>query len=141
MLPSVSDLSVVSLPTFKDARGSLGVADLRALVKFPVKRVFWINEVPLNGLRGGHAHKLCHQFMICLSGRIAVEAFDGQSERSLFMAAGSAVHIPPAIYATERFEGPSSVLAVLCDLPYDKNDYIYDRAELAAFRNAASVSH
>jgi hypothetical protein len=29
------------------------------------------------------------------------------------------------------------MLAVLCDQPYDRGDYIHDLAELAAFRTAA----
>lgn len=139
MLPHVSDLCVVSFPVFKDQRGSLGVAELRSLVRFPVERLFWINDVPPHALRGGHAHKLCNQFMICLSGRISIEVYDGDVEQTVSLPAGCGVHIPPAIYATERFEQPSSLLAVLCDLPYDKNDYINHRAELITFRRAATA--
>jgi hypothetical protein len=74
--------------------------------------------------------------MICLSGRIGVDAYDGASEWSLVLGAGQAVHVPPGIYASERFEEPGSVLAVLCDLPYDRDDYLHTRAELDAWRAA-----
>jgi hypothetical protein len=135
MLALVSELSTVAFPRFVDERGSLGVAELKPLINFPIRRVFWIGDVPHNRARGGHAHKQCNQFLICLTGRVAVEAFDGASNGTLALPAGTGVHIPPAIYATERFEEDGSLLVVLCDLSFDKDDYIYDRSELAAFRN------
>lgn len=140
MLPRVSNLAVVTFPSFRDGRGRLSVAELAPIVQFPVRRLFWIDQVPEDASRGGHAHKLCNQFMICLSGRISVDVYDGLMERTLSLPANSGIHIPPAIYATERFEEPSSLLAVLCDLSYDKSDYIHDRAELAAFRSATALS-
>ena len=131
----VSELSTVAFLRFTDERGSLGVAELQPLLAFPVKRVFWIYDVARDATRGGHAHKRCNQFLICLTGLVSVEAFDGVSNRALALPAGSGVHIPPAIYATERFDAEGSLLAVLCDLPFDKDDYIYDRSELVAFRS------
>ena len=137
MLPRVADLKVVKLAPFEDARGTLTAIDLPGVVDFPVRRIFWISGVPADGVRGQHAHKVCNQFMICQVGRVSVEASDAQSLRHLELAAGTAVFIPAGIYAAERFEQPGSVLAVLCDQPYDRGDYIYDLAELAAFRSAA----
>ena len=136
--PKVSELVVVSLPMFTDARGSLGVAEFPGLVKFPVARMFWIADVPADASRGGHAHKACHQYMICLSGRIGMDVYDGQKERSLVLKAGQAVHVPPGIYATERFDVPGSMLAVLCDLPYDRDDYLHTCADLDGWRAAGS---
>jgi mannose-6-phosphate isomerase-like protein (cupin superfamily) len=137
-LPLVSDLSVVSLPMFTNAHGRLGVAELPSLVNFLVARMFWISDVPADARRGGHAHKRCHQYMICLAGRIDIDSYDGQGERAFVLEAGQAVHVPPGIYASERFETPSSILAVLCDLPYDRDDYIHSRADLDAWRAGAA---
>jgi hypothetical protein len=33
-----------------------------------VARLFWIFDVPPGGVRGPHAHKLCHQYMVCAVG-------------------------------------------------------------------------
>jgi WxcM-like, C-terminal len=139
MYSVVSDLSTVAFPLFIDERGSLGVAELQPLINFAIRRVFWISDVPRDGARGGHAHKQCNQFMICLAGSVSVEAFDGESSRTLALPAGNGIHIPPGIYAIERFDEEGSLLTVLCDLPFEKADYIYDRSELVAFRNRSGA--
>jgi hypothetical protein len=41
-------------------------------------------------------------------------------------AAGTALLIPPMLWNSVTFEGPSTVLAVLCDELHDEADYIRD---------------
>jgi dTDP-4-dehydrorhamnose 3,5-epimerase-like enzyme len=95
-------------------------------VPFAVKRMFWISDVPAGGIRGGHAHKLCHQFAICIAGRVAIEAFDGRTKRTIELAMGQALHIGPGIFTTERFIASGSILSVLCDRAYEPTDYLYE---------------
>jgi dTDP-4-dehydrorhamnose 3,5-epimerase-like enzyme len=136
-LTTVADLKVVTFPTFADARGTLAVAELAAYVDFPVQRLFWIDQVPANANRGGHAHKKCLQFMVCLAGTIVVEAFDGKDSRTLRLSKNDALLVPAGIFATESFDSEIALLLVLCDRSYDKNDYIHDHAGLLAFRQAS----
>jgi hypothetical protein len=42
--------------------------------------------------------------------------------------------VPPGIWAEEIYEKPHSVLAVLCDRPYEEGDYIRDFEEFKAYR-------
>jgi dTDP-4-dehydrorhamnose 3,5-epimerase-like enzyme len=126
MKPTLDQLIVVDLPQFRESRGLLVPVEFSEFVPFAVKRMFWISDVPAGGVRGGHAHKHCHQFAICITGRVAIEAFDGRTKRTIELAAGQALHIKPGIFTTERFIVPASILSVLCDRPYEPTDYLYE---------------
>jgi dTDP-4-dehydrorhamnose 3,5-epimerase-like enzyme len=136
VLPTVDDLKVVALRQFADERGVLAPVELTDVVPFTVVRLFWVRDVPPGIQRGAHAHVACHQFMICGAGSVAVDAFDGVAERTVTLAAGTAVHVPPALFTTERFADSRSVLMVLCDRPYEREDYLHDRASFVAHRQA-----
>jgi hypothetical protein len=111
---------------FDDARGGLGVIDIIAHAPFTPVRLFWISDVAAGQSRGGHAHKACSQFMVCLSGCIQIDAFDGMARRSFLLSRGEFINVVPGIYATETFLVEQSVLLVLCDRPYEANDYVHD---------------
>ncbi len=139
MLPTVNDLEVTTFAHFRDERGVLVPVDISRAVPFPVVRLFWTFDAPPGTSRGGHAHKACHQYYICASGSLQVEAYDGQTERTIKLAAGGSLHIPPAIFTTERFSVPGSVLIVLCSHYYDLDDYLKNHETLAAFRRESSA--
>lgn len=139
MLLTVNDLEVTIFPNFRDQRGVLVPVDLSRAVPFPVVRLFWVFDVPPGTNRGGHAHKACHQYYICASGSLQVEAYDGQTARTITLAAGNGLYIPPAIFTTERFNLPDSTLMVFCDRFYDIDDYHNDRETLAAFRQDSAA--
>lgn len=126
MKPTVDQLIVVDLPQFRDSRGLLVPVEFSKFMPFAVKRMFWIADVPAGGTRGGHAHKRCHQFAICTTGAIAIEAFDGHTKCTVELAMGQALHIPPGIFTTEQFIALNTILVVLCDRAYEATDYLYE---------------
>jgi UDP-2-acetamido-3-amino-2,3-dideoxy-glucuronate N-acetyltransferase len=111
----------------EDARGRLGVIDIASHAPFVPVRMFWISDVPAGTARGGHAHKACSQFLVCLRGRINVDAIDGTQHQSFMLGQGDFLNMVPGIYSTETFLDEGSVLAVLCDRPYEPDDYVYER--------------
>jgi dTDP-4-dehydrorhamnose 3,5-epimerase-like enzyme len=132
--PTVDDLKPVAFRCFRDERGALVALDLLSAVPFPVARTFWVYDVPAGTARGSHAHKFCQQFLVCVTGSVSVEMFDGSAERSISLTEGQAVHVPPGIFATERYLAPGSVLMVFCDRPYEPADYLTDRAAFIGHR-------
>jgi len=123
-MPSVDDIKIDELPRFDDARGELVVADFSEVVPFPVVRLFYVHDVPANTTRGRHAHRRCRQYMICQTGRIVIEANDGTRTRRFELAAGQAVFMENGIFFSETYLEPGSVVLVLCDRPYEEDDYI-----------------
>jgi dTDP-4-dehydrorhamnose 3,5-epimerase-like enzyme len=130
----VSDLKVVELSGFRDARGLLVPIEFEKVVTFPPARLFWITEVPPGTRRGAHAHKCCTQLYICCSGSVEVEVFDGRAEQTLGLRAGQTLYLPPLIYSTEIFASYQTLLVVLCSHTYDINDYIRTKQELIDYR-------
>ena len=123
-MPNVNDIKIDKLPQIRDARGTLVVAEFGKFVPFPVVRVFYVCDVPSNTARGQHAHRQCRQYMICQAGRVLLEVADGARMRRIELSAGQAVLVEQRIFASETFLDPNTVLLVLCDKPYDSNDYI-----------------
>jgi UDP-2-acetamido-3-amino-2,3-dideoxy-glucuronate N-acetyltransferase len=125
---------MVQIPLFRDERGILIPLELQKEVPFPVVRLFFVSDVVKEKTRGGHAHKSCNQFLIGLAGRTTVITSDGTDQRSFVLDIGGALHLPPLIFALQKFD-VGTVLAVCCDQPYDVNDYIDEIENLRHFRN------
>jgi len=135
----VSELTLDSHRTFLDARGALCPLELVKILDFPVVRLFWVARVPAGLERGGHAHKQCSQYLVCISGPIEVTVSDGTGSVELQLEPGQGLLIRPGLWATERYSGDGAVLLVLCDRPYDKGDYIADFAEFLTYRRACEA--
>jgi hypothetical protein len=65
---SEPEFRVIQLPKIIDPRGNLTVGEFQKEIPFDVKRYFLIYQVPLVDVRGEHAHRECHQFLICVRG-------------------------------------------------------------------------
>lgn len=126
------DIKVDDLPEFRDARGSLVVAEFSEYVPFKVARIFYVHDVPVNVTRGKHAHRECRQYMICQAGRLLIEATDGKQTQRIELKAGQAILMDNGIFYSETYLDRETVLLVLCDKPYDVNDYVDSADEFLA---------
>lgn len=135
-LPVVGDLGVVVHRTFSDPRGSLVPIELSSAVPFPIVRLFWVFDVPAGNKRGGHAHRTCSQYLLCIRGAIEVLAHDGEADATFTLEPGAGLLIPPAIWAAERYLTGDTALLVLCDHAYAIGDYIDEHDDLRAFRRS-----
>ena len=131
MLSTVDDITILSLDKYQDNRGILTPVEE---FPFPVVRLFYITDIPVGIKRGAHGHKRCQQFLICQAGRLEVAVYDADNERSIEMQAGQAVKIPVGIYVTLMAKHPTTTILVLCDRPYEKDDYLNDRDSIRKFR-------
>src|SRR5690606_27532651 len=73
----VRGVTLHALNYVKDLRGDLSAGEFERDIPFPVRRYFVVLNVPTERVRGEHAHKQCHQFLVCVSGRVTVVADDG----------------------------------------------------------------
>jgi dTDP-4-dehydrorhamnose 3,5-epimerase-like enzyme len=107
-------------------------------VPFRIRRVFTIAGVSPQAMRGDHAHRGCSQMLTCLRGRVTVTIDDGlETASEVLRDDGTALLIPPMLWNSEVFDGPSTVLAVFCDERYHPGDYIRDRGEYLQLQAAA----
>ena len=102
---------------------------------FEVKRYFLVFDVSSEHIRGEHAHRNLHQFLVCVAGRCHVVTDDGTSRHEVVLdSPAKGVYIPPMVWATQYKFTRDAVLLVLASEYYDALDYIRDYAEFLALR-------
>lgn len=108
-------------------------------VPFAIARVFVV-RAPVDAVRGQHAHKACTQLLTCPTGSVEVVCDDGSETASYILDRPEiGLLIPPSIWAQQTYRDPGSVLTVLCDRPYEAEDYIRDYPQFQAYRSLDGV--
>ena len=127
---AVRGVTLHRLPEVEDLRGNLSVGEIGADVPFEVKRYFLVHGVPNMEIRGEHAHRQCHQFLIAVHGSIRVVADDGVSRAEFVLDRPSlGLHLPPMTWGIQYRYSADAVLLVLASHHYDGGDYIRDHDE------------
>lgn len=133
----VGGSSVYELPFIQDLRGNLSFAEFEKDLPFVAKRCFWVFDVPSKDVRGEHAHKKCHQFLVCVAGNVTVMLDDGNKRVEVRLDSPSlGLHIPPVVWGVQYKYSSNAVLVVLASHTYDPDDYIRDYAEFLAYKNS-----
>lgn len=126
--PAATDagaMRVHRLPVFSDIRGSLSVGNFPVEVPFVPARYFLVFGVPSRETRGAHAHRICHQFLVCVSGSCRVLADDGTTRSEIVLDSPAVgVHLPPMTWGTQYEYSEDAVLLVFASHPYDPDEYI-----------------
>lgn len=135
----VSRVQVYRLPLVLDMRGNLSVAEFDKHLPFTPKRYFVVFDVPSEKVRGEHAHKTLHEFLVCVKGSCSLVADDGQNRDEFILNKPNiGVHVSPMTWITQYKYSCDAVLLVLASENYDPSDYIRDYDEylrLVAARN------
>lgn len=127
---TVRGVQFYALPRFRDARGSLTVGEFARSIPFAVERYFLVFDVPGVEVRGEHAHKECHQFLICVKGTISVVADDGRAREEFVLdTPDRGLYLPPMTWGIQYKYSPDAVLLVFASHLYDAADYIRDYDE------------
>lgn len=135
---SVSGAKLIRLPRIVDLRGSLSFGEYDKHLPFAPKRYFVIFGVPSVEVRGEHAHRAQHQYLVCLQGSCAVVLDDGRNRDEVILDQPDiGLHIPPMIWAIEYKFTRDAVLLVLASDIYDADDYIRSYGE---YRGAVTAS-
>lgn len=125
-----ADPRLHQLPKIVDMRGSLTVGEFDRSIPFAASRYFMVFDVPSVETRGEHAHRECHQFLICVSGQVNVVADDGKSRREFILdRPDMGLHLPPMTWGIQYKYSQDAVLLVFASHYYDGADYIRDYDE------------
>ena len=122
----VQGVHVERFAEFSDLRGSLTAGELPGDgIPFEPRRWFLVYDVPSREVRGEHAHRSCHQFLICVSGQVNVVIDDGAKRAEVVLDEPTVgLYVPPRVWASQYRYGDDAVLLVLASDPYDPDDYI-----------------
>ena len=135
MQTTINDCKIIRLPQEEDPRGSLTYIYENQQVPFPIRRVFYIYDVPAGKDRGAHAHRECWQFIIAASGALEVYISDGENEKTYTLNRPyQGLLIPPGIWAQEREFSSGALCLVLASHEYSEADYIRSYSDYLDYR-------
>jgi UDP-2-acetamido-3-amino-2,3-dideoxy-glucuronate N-acetyltransferase len=130
---SVRGVTLHEMVEVRDPRGNLSVGEFGRDVPFTIRRYFLVYGVPSAQNRGEHAHRLCHQFLVAVTGSLHVIADDGvQREEFVLDRPDRGLYLPPMVWGVQHRYSADGVLLVLASDPYDPADYIRDHREFLA---------
>ena len=131
---AVEGVDLFELNHVTDLRGDLCVAEIEKDLPFLPKRVFYVFNVPNTKVRGEHAHKECHQFLIAITGSVSVVVDDGkQREEYCLNKPWLGLHLSPGIWGIQYKYSDNAVLMVLASHEYEADDYIRDYDEFLRY--------
>jgi hypothetical protein len=123
------DYQIIDIPKITDPRGNLAVIEGNT-IPFPVKRVYYLFDVPSDSHRGGHAHKNCQSLLIALSGSFTVRLYDGKNRKDILLnKPDKGLLIPTMLWRElEDFSSGAVCLSIASD-EFDEEDYIRDLSD------------
>jgi dTDP-4-dehydrorhamnose 3,5-epimerase-like enzyme len=121
---------IIKLPQIVDLRGCLTFGEYSKHLPFNPKRYFIIYNVPSVEVRGEHAHREQHQFLVCIKGSCSVVLDDGKNRDEVSLnQANIGLYIPSMIWNIQYKYTSDAVLLVLASDVYQEEDYIRDYDE------------
>ncbi len=134
---SVKAVTLHRLKLVKDLRGNLSAGEFPRDLPFEPKRYFLVFDVPSADVRGEHAHRKCHQFLVCVKGSCSVVVDDGRNREEIRLDAPNVgLHLPAMTWGIQYKYSADAVLLVFASEPYDPADYVRSYDEFLALAKA-----
>jgi len=121
----IEKVKIIDLPKILDSRGNLSFLESNIHVPFEIKRIYWIYDVPGGEIRGSHAFKKSHEFIIALSGSFDVVLNDGKKEvKHSLNRSYYGLYVPNMLWRRVENFSTNALALIVSSIPYDQNDYI-----------------
>jgi dTDP-4-dehydrorhamnose 3,5-epimerase-like enzyme len=125
---------LVEVPAMRDELGALGVVEKDVPFPYPIKRVYFLYDVPAEAVRGSHAHKALHQLIVAVAGSFRVELDDGATKTDFQLSSPDVgLTVPPGYWRTLHDFTSGSAALVFASEEYDPEDYIRDYDEFVTW--------
>lgn len=132
---NLDDCRVIDLSRHRHPNGSLTVVDNAENI-FPIRRVFYLYDVPGDSERGGHSHYRAHELIIAASGAFDVTLTDGVDSRTFTLNRPyKALYIPYGIWRSLDNFSSGSVSLVLTSELYTEADYCRSMKQFKLMRS------
>ena len=125
---NLDDIILREIPKISDpkGRGNLSVIEKDCL-PYPIKRVYYLYDVPSDSYRGGHAHKEQLEFLIALSGSFDVTLDNGKEKKKVNLnKPNTGLLIPTGIWRELENFSSGAICLVLSSGEFEEEDYIRD---------------
>lgn len=127
---SIENCKLITLPKIEDHRGNLTFIEANEHVPFPIKRTYYLYDVPSGSERGGHAHRELEQLIVAVAGSFDVLLDDGNQEKRITLNRPYiGLYVSTMIWRELDNFASGSVCLVLASTHYDEGDYFRDYSE------------
>lgn len=135
-------VKIIQLPKILDPRGNLSFFENSNQIPFDIKRTYWIYDVPGGEMRGSHAFKESHEFIIALSGSFEVVLNDGNTETKYNLNRPYyGLYVSNLLWRSMGNFSTNSLALIVSSIPYNSADYIRDFDEFKIIKNEAKKHH
>jgi hypothetical protein len=133
---SIGDCRLIDLPKIHDPRGNLTFIEAARHVPFEIERAYWIYDVPGGSVRGGHAYRTVHEFILALSGSFELMLDDGTHQvRYTLNRSYQGLLVPNLIWRKMINFSTNSVALVLASGPFEPTDYVHEYGDFLRLRS------
>ena len=135
---SLEKIELIDIPKIIDpkGRGNLSVIEKDCL-PYPIKRVYYLYDVPSNSYRGGHAHKEQLECLIALSGSFNVILDDGKVKKTVTLnKPDKGLLINTGIWRELENFSSGSICLILSSGEFLEEDYIRFYDDFLSFKGA-----
>lgn len=137
---SIFNCSVIELNKIHSRSGNITVVEKWQL-PFPIKRVFYLFDVPGGSQRGGHGHKEMHHLIVAASGSFEVILDDGKNKKVVKLNRPNyGLHIPPGIWVELSNFSSGAISLNIVSTKYDELDYIRNYKDFLLFKNENTLN-
>jgi len=134
---AISDCRIIGLSKVADPRGNLTFVEGTRDIDWPIKRVYYLYDVPGGAERGGHAHKETSELLIAMSGSFDVMLDDGRvRQRFSLNRSYYGLYVPALTWRSLENFSSGSVCLVLASEYYTEDDYYRDYGDFLAAAGA-----
>lgn len=139
-MAKVTDVQIINLPKFLDARGNLSFAEQNNQIPFKIKRTYWIYDVPGGEDRGGHAFRENQEVIIALSGAFDVVVDDGEEKKTFSLNRSYyGLYIPAGLWRTMENFSTNSVALEFGSIAYSAEDYVREYEEFIKLKKYGQI--
>lgn len=132
----IHDPKIIDLPKIDDERGNLSFIEENNHIPFKIARTYWIYDVPGGEIRGGHAYKTLHEFIVAISGSFDVVLDDGISKKTYSLNRSYfGLYVPNLIWKHLENFSTNSLCLILASDKYNEEDYIRDYQHFKDIKN------
>ena len=127
---------IINLPKILDPRGNLSFFENNNQIPFNIKRTYWVYDVPGGEIRGGHAFKNSHEFIIALSGSFDVILNDGKKELKYSLNRSYyGLYVPNMLWRSLENFSTNSLALITSSIAFNDRDYIRNFKEFKKLTN------
>lgn len=136
---TVFDCGLIHFPRIQNRAGNITAVENNIEVPFPVKRIYYLYDIPGGEDRGAHAHYNLEQVVIAASGSFDITIDDGRNKKTVNLNRPYyGLHILPGLWRDIHNFSSGAILLVMAAEVYQPEDYIRTYDEYLKFALSAT---